>query len=522
MATRKNTPPNDNGVHTGTSSHPNSDDASGVKILFSLKGSYRQLDEEEEGAPGANDRGARAAQSNPFPDEAEQPNRSDSQPHTPVAENRQHPGPGPRRNRKRRPNRYFDPDYCRRATEEFQMASFLAARGCEYSLNDTWSFTNNNVMVLAASGYGKTTSIVTPNIYTAVGSMFVCDPKGSLYKRYAEYFSRKGYKVRYIDFKHPERSDGYNPMDYIRNSQDILKLANYFLSNERTARSYADPFWERASVLLLASLIALQWERGDEEITISSILRNLLMGGRDEFFAGVRQSKLSMVFDEHERNFPGSYACELFHLSNVATDKTFDSIRISLAVVLAQMESEELRKMQRGGFDFTAVAREKTIVFVSVSDTERSMDALVNLFFKQAMNELCDYADEECEGGRLPIPVRFFLDDFATNCHIEDFPRMIASFRSRAISVVLMLQAESQLTQWYGEDARTIISNCSTYIYMGCNDIETAKSVGFRCDCPAQEILNMPTNLCWVIRAGREPVCTERTEPKKYMEEMEL
>ena len=416
---------------------------------------------------------------------------------------------GDRKDRRIRAGTVFNPEYCRQATEEFRMAKFLAAQGCEYSLDDRWTFTNNNVLVLAASGYGKTTTIVTPNIYTAVGSMFVCDPKGSLYKRFAKFFRRKGYKVRCIDFKNPERSDGYNPMDYIHSSQDILKLANYFLSNERTARSHADPFWEQSAVMLLASLIALQWERGAEDINISTILDFLLKGGRngDGYIEEDKNSQLSRIFDEHEKHFPGSYACEWFKLANVSAGRTYDSIRISLAMPLARLESKELREMmQRGGFDFTAVAKKKTIVFVSVSDTERSMDTLVNLFFEQAMNELCDYADEECEDGRLPIPVRFFLDDFATNCHIEEFPRMIASFRSRAISVVLMLQAESQLTERYGEDARTIISNCSTYIYMGGNDIETARSVGFRCDCPAQDVLNMSTDKCWVIRTGREPI----------------
>ena len=521
MATGKNTTPNNTGFtptsDPGTPRHKlrlrkasdeappdppcfGSDDASGVKILFSRTGSYRSLDEGEERGAGTPDRGARTESPSPRI-------RADGD----VA------------NRRRRPKRDFDPDYCRHATEEFQMASFLAAQDCSFSLSDTWSYTNNNVLVVAASGYGKTTTIVTPNILKAVGSMFVCDPKGSLYKRYAEYFRKKGYKVRCIDFKHPERSDGYNPMDYIHCTQDILKLANFFMSNERAARSSADPFWEKSAMLLLASLIGLQWERGDEHIDISTILRNLIKAGRDNGYEDERNSQLSRICAEHERNFPGSYACELFNLSNVSTGRTFDSTRISLAVPLAQLESEELRKMMhRGGFDFTAVAREKTIVFVSVSDTERSMDGLVNLFFMQAMNELCEYADEECEGGRLPIPVRFFLDDFATNCHIEDFPRMIASFRSRAISVVLMLQAESQLTQRYGADAHTIISNCSTYVYMGCNDFETAKSMGFRCDCPPQDILNMPTDRCWVIRAGQEPICTKRTDPKKYLEGMEL
>lgn len=114
---------------------------------------------------------------------------------------------------------------------------------------------------------------------------------------------------------------------------------------------------------------------------------------------------------------------------------------------------------------FEGLEEKKTAIFVVVSDTDRSMDMLANLFFTQAMNELCRYADEECEASnnRLPVDVRFILDDFATNVTIGEFPRMIASIRSRGISTMLMIQAEAQLKSQYGADGPTIIGNCDTY-----------------------------------------------------------
>ncbi|MCR5404161.1 MAG: type IV secretory system conjugative DNA transfer family protein [Butyrivibrio sp.] len=64
---------------------------------------------------------------------------------------------------------------------------------------------------------------------------------------------------------------------------------------------------------------------------------------------------------------------------------------------------------------------------------------MCNTFFTQAMNELCRYADKECEDCTLPVPVRFIMDDFATNCKIEDFHRMIASIRSRGIPGIAII-----------------------------------------------------------------------------------
>lgn len=63
--------------------------------------------------------------------------------------------------------------------------------------------------------------------------------------------------------------------------------------------------------------------------------------------------------------------------------------------------------MRDDELNLTSIGRQKTAVFVEVSDTDRSMDLLINLFFTQTMNQLCTYADERCADSRLPVPVRF-------------------------------------------------------------------------------------------------------------------
>lgn len=176
--------------------------------------------------------------------------------------------------------------------------------------------------------------------------------------------------------------------------------------------------------------------------------------------------------------------------------------------------------MEENDIDFAAIGQEKTAVFVTVSDTDRSMDSLVNMFFTQTMQALCDYADNACPNNRLPVPVRFILDDFATNCRIEEFPRMISSIRSRGISVMLMIQAESQLRQGYGHDGKTIISNCDTYVYLGGNDVETAQAVSVRCDKSLKQVLYMPVGSCWVFRRGSQPVYTKLLDAKNCILEM--
>lgn len=156
--------------------------------------------------------------------------------------------------------------------------------------------------------------------------------------------------------------------------------------------------------------------------------------------------------------------------------------------------------------DFCTIGQERTALFVQVSDTDRTMDALVNLFYSQIMNELCDYADTKCEGSRLPVPVQFILDDFATNARIDNFENIISNIRSRGISTMIMLQSEAQLRAAYGDSAATIVDNCNTYVYLGGSSPEQAKSVAQRANKPSSQILNMPLDKGWIFRRGEQPI----------------
>ncbi len=83
---------------------------------------------------------------------------------------------------------------------------------------------------------------------------------------------------------------------------------------------------------------------------------------------------------------------------------------------------------------------------------------------------------------------------------------------------MLMLQAESQLRECYQNDGRTIISNCDTYVYLGGNDMETAKAVAERCDKPLMDILCMPVESNWIFRRGQRPINGKNFELEPFLE----
>lgn len=375
-----------------------------------------------------------------------------------------------------------------------------------YSLDCFKTKLNNNVLVVGTSGAGKTRSIVTPNLLQASGSYVLSDPKGNLYRKYKSYLEKQGYVVKKLDFTDPEDSAHYNFFSYIRNTQDIVKIA-HMLIYQRKEGGHSDPFWDEASQLFVQAVIAyLREEWGTKEQNLHRLLQLISLCQIEENSSETK-TPLDRLMDELGEKNEDSYAFNSYNKFRVAASKTLKSILISVNSRLGLFDTPELNEMTAyDDIDIASIGKKKTALFVVVSDTDRSLDGLVNIFFTQAMNELCRVADKECEDSCLPVPVRFILDDFATNCKIDEFPRMIASIRSRGISTMLMIQAESQLTESYGHDGKTIIGNCDTYVYLGGNDVETAKAVAERCDVPVKKVLNMPVETNWIFRRGQDPI----------------
>ena len=337
---------------------------------------------------------------------------------------------------------------------------------------------------------------------------------------------KNGYKVVHIDLIHPETSDNYNPLCYVRNSDDACKLATQIVNlGYGISNGNGDPFWEMTAELLLKALIGLIIE-GCPKIEhsihgISEILTKIMFESEDSY--PLDSSDLNGIFTSHARLYSLdknklSWAYNQYLKFKVTPPRTLACILITIQAMLGPFASKGLQTMTSGlnTVDFKAIGQEKTIVFLGISDTDRSKDLLANIFYSQAINELCSFADEECKGNRLPIPVRFILDDFGTNAQIHGFENMISNIRSRDISAALILQSEAQLRHGYGESSHTIIDNCDTIIYMGGNDVETARMISERCNQPLQKVLNMPIGTNWIFRRGEQPKFSETIDLSEY------
>lgn len=414
--------------------------------------------------------------------------------------------------------------------KELENAKYILARNVIRDLDERKTLINNNIIVAGSSGSFKTSRFVEPNLQRAEGNYVISDPKGSLIKKYYWLFKEKGYDVIQVDFQDPATSMHWNPLTQITCTQDIMKIASALCLDKTSRKATIDPYWDSMALLFTCALIGYMFETGYKPCSFRGILNLLREGDRHERVSGSgsyrtrnpKASALSDRFEELYRKHPDSWAYEQFKNVDAAPDKTFDTIRSVLVSKFSNYSTKEIDEMTSSNdIDFSELSEKKTIIFVIQSDHDRAMDGLVNLFFSQAIDGFIKSADTY-PNQRLPIPVRFFLDDYGATTVIDNLDAMISTIRSRGISVVLILQSEAQLLKaGYGEN-KTIISNCDTYIYTGGNDIETARAVSTRCNKPLQQVLYMPVGYCWVFTRGSKPVFTQLADRQEVPERYEM
>ena len=388
--------------------------------------------------------------------------------------------------------------------------------GKYYSLDDRMTHMNNNVLIVGTTGASKTRNFVIPNICEAVGSYVVTDPKGNLYRKLGGYLRKKGYKVQRVSFVHPEKSVKYNPFAFLRTSQQIQEMS-YILIGCKAEQS-KDHYWDDMATMLLNAVIGYLVEtRPVEERTFTNVIK-LLRASAKSGDDPDEETVLKVMLDALRSHNPGSWAADQFEFVSGIAERTYNCIYSSAISGMNTFATRELDTMLQGNeVDFASIGRQKTAVFVEVSDTDRSMDRLINLFFTQAINQLCSYADEKCYDNQLPVPVRFIMDDFATNCRIQNFENMISNIRSRKISTAIVLQSMAQLKAGYGDDAQTIIDDCDTLIYMGGNNPDTAQAIGRRCGKTEDTLLHMPLGTSWIIRRGQKPFNCRNFDVEDYL-----
>lgn len=386
------------------------------------------------------------------------------------------------------------------------------ADGYVFSTDQNETGINENRLIVGTTRCGKTFSIVEPMLlHTYEGSLVVTITKRELFHKYSKLFKERGYEVLDLNFSEPEKSDiAYDPLRYLSNERDYINIGRAL--SECLAGGKADPYWAESTAACITAmfrLIGLNAETDCREPSFadfSILFRNL------QFFMKDSVTNIDYMFDEAEKLCQDSMALKKWNTIRVNSPRTTACLSSALNIVLDDILDSDLGKMMNKPkkISFVELGSKKTILFVTTSPFNKASEKITNIFYYDLFKNLFEYA-ERCPKMKLPIPVHIICDDFATGGRVPDFAEYISLFCAKGISTTLLLQSESQLTGLYSDaEAKTIINNCDTYVYMGGMDDNTCHSISKRLNKPVDDIYYMPLEQVIVMRRGSKPIIGRR------------
>ena len=334
---------------------------------------------------------------------------------------------------------------------------------------------NRHIAVFGASGTGKSRGLIRPALFNIIRrgeSAVITDSKGELYADTAELFRRHGYKVKVFNLVNPEHGDPWNCMAGLGGDTLLAQvLTNVIIGN--TSSGKTDHFWDNGEGNLLKALILyvdLDPARSPQEKNLPAVYEMLIRHSA---------AQLTALFERLPLDHPARGPYRLF---SQASDTVRSGIVLGLGTRLQVLQNEAVARILRcSDIDLTAPGREKTALFVVLSDQEATMAFLSSLFFSFLFIKLTRFADSTPDM-RCPVPVNLILDEFNNIGKLggaadgSDFARTLSVVRSRAIYVTLAVQSLGQLQNRYPNNLwAEIVGNCDLQVMLGCTDDLTAE-----------------------------------------------
>ena len=337
---------------------------------------------------------------------------------------------------------------------------------------------NLNVLVVGGSGAGKTRFYAKPNVMQANTSYVVLDPKGEILRDTGYLLEQQGYDIKVLDLIDTSRSHGFNPFVYLRDDKDVLRLVSNLIRNTTPKGAQSnDPFWERAETALLEALILyLANEAPPEEQNFPMVMEMINAAEvkeEDEEYASV----LDELFERLAMRDPEHLAVKQYHIFKLAAGKTAKSILISLGVRLEKFNLPQIAAvMNHDELDIPSLGERKTALFAIIPDNDSSLNFIIGMMYSSVFQELYYIADH-VHGGRLPTHVHCVMDEFANVALPDEFDKLLATMRSREISVSIIIQNIAQLKALFEKQWESIIGNCDEFLYLGGNEDSTHELV---------------------------------------------
>lgn len=325
-----------------------------------------------------------------------------------------------------------------------------------------------NSIIIGATRSGKTRCMIIQSIWlrAATGkSMVVSDPKGELYLYTKEYLKNNGYNVIDFDLRQPLKSKHYNYLDGINKAveeNDIPRAIDYTwdLVSVLVGIPKGEPLWTNGeSAVIAASILAVAIEAETEYKNLTNV-----------YYFIANMCKVNeygeMLITKYFEQLPEIHPAKgVFAVAEISPSRTRGSFFGSALATLRLFTNWNIADMtSRSDFDLKEIGKKKTALFIIIPDEKTTLYSLASLFVNQVYISLVETANK-C-GGRLPITVDFFLDEFGNFPAIPSFGSMLSVGAGRGIRFTNVLQDFQQLEKNYKDDYENIKGNSQIWIYL--------------------------------------------------------
>lgn len=340
---------------------------------------------------------------------------------------------------------------------------------------------NSNIAVYGASGSKKTRAFCVNRILQGAAgidpitlqggeSLIICDPKSELYEKTSAYLRSKGYIVKMFNLVQPENSDSWNCLSEI-DGQELMAQLFVDVIIKNTSGAKGDHFWDSAEMNLLKALV-LYTDRcyPPEHRNMGQVYRLLTLQSENE---------LNSLFEVLPNNHPAKAPFTLF---KQASDTVRSGVIIGLGSRLQVFQADLIKKITAADeIDLELPGQRPCAYFLITSDQDSTFDFLASLFLSFVFIKLVRYADKNCDGGRLPVPVHILGEELTACGTIPDLARRLSVIRSRNISMSCVFQNLAGLQNRYPYNLwQEILGNCDSTLFLGCSDPLTASLVSER------------------------------------------
>lgn len=254
----------------------------------------------------------------------------------------------------------------------------------------------------------------------------------------------------------PENSDSWCCLAEVEGQELMAQLFVDVIIKNTTNNGKSDHFWDACEMNLLKALV-LYVDQGyaEENRNIGEVYRLLTLNG---------ESQLDTLFEALPSTHPAKAPYSLF---KQASDTVRSGVIIGLGSRLQVFQSELIKKITaKNEIDLELPGQQPCAYFLVTSDQDSTFDFLASLFLSFCFIKLVRYADHNCEGGKLPVPVHILGEELTACGTIPDLSRRLSVIRSRNISMSCVFQNLAGLQNRYPQNLwQEIIGNCDAQLF---------------------------------------------------------